>query len=151
MGVFPPNTKEILQGVRRADWNTEKHHDETPLRKLIYTSSSSLSTTAGTRWYAPCNGEFVSIRFNVTAIGATNTDLDMLLNGNSVFIGAGAGVLRPQLFLAEAPTNRYSRKFYVFDRGTFAEDDYVQFQLNATGGATGPMVVTVEWKEVIDT
>lgn len=99
--------------------------------------NDTLTTTVGTRWYPPFSGSITAVTLNIAATGASDTTCDLLINGTSVFT---TGFTIPTIIAGKL----YS--FFATPNSSgfsFENNDYLQFQIVATGSATGPLVATL--------
>lgn len=117
--------------------NVQAHLAQHSPRILIYTSTSTLTTSVGTPLYPTFPGYLTGIRLNVAGAPSSTLTCDLLLNGSSMFT---SGDTKPTI--ASGALFGYKR---VTGKTHWGIDDYLQVQLTATGSATGPMVVTMEY------
>jgi hypothetical protein len=102
---------------------------------IIWTSKATLAVEDGTPIYFPRGGSITLIQANVTGApsgGALTFDLE--LDGTSVFDSV--------MSIADGETRS---RYKLVNRPDFNEDTKWQFAITAVSGATGPLVVTVEY------
>jgi hypothetical protein len=111
-------------------------------KKLHYTSKATLDTNAGGPLYPPYSGALKWVSASVDGAPTTgNLTYDVLLNGNSVFETAAKPTI-PQGqkwgYTAVPLAPHFSRD----------NRDYIQVQVTAINGATGPIRVTLGFREM---
>src|SRR5207244_1433012 len=108
--------------------------------ELIYTSTKTLTTNAGTPLYPVLPGRLIAVKLNVAGSPTSSTlTCDVLLNGTSMFSSLDT---KPTIPAGQA----YGYKQIVSaQHWTPDNNDYLQVQLTAVGGATGPLVAILEY------
>jgi hypothetical protein len=114
--------------------NENAHFAQHAPSTIVYTSKATLDTNAGTKLRLPRGGQITRVAAKVQTTGATDLTFNIYIDTISVTdsdvrILAGETVAR----------------FIIVKRPNFNQDSVFQVQLSATGGATGPLVVSVEY------
>jgi len=114
--------------------NEKAHFEQHTPHVMVWNSKRILTTSLGTPWYHPTGGQITSIYANITGVGSTATTLDFYIDGvavtdSSISITAGDLISKPR----------------IIKRADFQPTSKLQVQLSATGSATGPLVLTIEY------
>lgn len=139
--LFPRDLRDTLDWARLSPpvnyGSHEQRHADNP---LVYTSTTTLTTTAGTPLCPPFPGYITGVRGNVvSAPSGANLTFDILLNTFSIFSGGYPTI--------------YDGKTHgpiVYPRNThWRLDDTMQVQIVNIGGATGPLVVHIMFESLV--
>jgi hypothetical protein len=129
------------------EFNIQAHREAHLPRIMVYSSKATLSTTASSPIYPPRGGRIAAVHGNVTGTGASDTTIDVLIGGSSIF-PAAAGY--PTIVAGQMSTGLSGGDLFDEPRipgdpdALFRAFEKVQIQLIATGGATGPIHVQME-------
>ena len=107
----------------------------TQARTLIYTSLADL--TVVTPFYPMFNGRVVGIRINVSGAPTSTFTADLLFDGNSIFPSSAKPTIASGVL--------FGYRSFVPDRASFQYDTKMLPEIEAAGGATGPMVMAIEY------
>ena len=119
--------------------NRRAHRRSHAPSSIIYTSTATLSTTAGSPFYPLRAGRLTGIRANVAgAPSSSDLTFDVLFDGNSIFHTSNKPTV-PQSVL-------FGYRSFQYDRLSWQPDTKVQVQITTIGGATGPLVVEFEYE-----
>lgn len=113
--------------------------DVDTLPSYTWQSARALVPSTGHRLYADRPGSIVYCRAERSAGDGTSTaTLDVLKNGSSIFTANAKPSVDAGEFLGpeRAP-----------DTTTFVKGDYFEIEIEATGGGTGPLRVTIRFQE----
>ena len=128
--------KEALAGLSPDYLVSESAHDKLHgPPPIIWTSKATLAVEDGTPIYFPRGGIITRVRANVAAApsgGSLTFTLEL----------DGTAVTESDFSIASGETQS---RYKIVTRPNFSEDTKWQFSITAVNGATGPLVVTVEY------
>jgi hypothetical protein len=116
--------------------NATAHEDAHGVRVLMYTSTATLTTTAGTEIYAPFGGELSWVSASVKTAPTSTMTIDVLLDGSSVFSSGGISIPTSQKHGYRTPVDKLGILPIYSDDPT-----PIKVQITNVAGATGPMIV----------
>lgn len=100
-------------------------------------SKQALAVETGSRFYTDRDGTIDYIRAERSSgDGASTATLDVLKNGTSIFPTATKPTVAAGSFLGPER---------VPDTVAFVKGDYLQVEIEATGGGTGPLRLTIHF------
>lgn len=116
------------------------HFRQHKTKTLVYTSKATLDTNAGTAYVVPRTMRIVGIALNVAGAPSSTLTCDILIDGASIFESASS---KPQIASSDTASDYKSFP----DRLVVPAGSALKVQLTATGSATGPMVVKIEYRD----
>ena len=134
---YPKDLKNFFfnasEGARAVNKNV--HFAQHSPRTLLYTSTITITTSAGTPWVPTFPGQIVSVRLNVTSAPTGILTAALLINSIS-------------RATATIPSGSLSG-FTAWPEGiAFALDDSIQWQITTINAAGGPLVAQAQyWPE----
>lgn len=111
------------------------------LNKLsyIWQSESPVQAITHKRFYVDRAGSILEVRPNVVSGDGTGTmTLDVLKNGTSIY---------PSATKPNVTAGNYVNGSFTPDTLTFADGDYFEIQVTATGSTTGPVRLVIKFME----
>jgi len=122
----------ILPGI-----NKTAHRYHHSYLTLVYTTTKTLNTTAGSPLNPPFAGRMASVRANCSTAPTTGLVYDILADGVSMFHTSTKPTIPTGLLIGNA---------FTPDRRSFQVDTKLQIQVTTVGGAGGPLEVTLEFE-----
>ena len=136
------------RGGRHDSFNTEAHADHHLPRILVYTGTSTISTSASCPIYPPRGGRIVSVHLNVNGTAPSGAALtcDVLLAGATIFASDLPSIAVGEMTSGTTGTgNLYDEPRHPGDNlAVFRAFDKLQVQCTAVSSAVGPLVVQLE-------
>lgn len=122
-------TRDLAKRWRDAGQTVNKraHAKLHQARVMVYSSTKTLSTAAGTNMTAPFAGGITAVRISVATAPSSTMSANLLING----------VAAATATLASGSTTGYRAFPSILH---FAQDDTIAWQITATGSAGGPMI-----------
>ncbi len=107
-------------------------------KKLLFTSASTLDTTIQPAFYPTWNARVSFVALSVVTAPTTTLTCDVLLNGASMFSGKtdGAAESLPTIPAGQNWGYKYPP---TVSRWSADNQDFIQVQVTAVGGAGGPL------------
>ena len=138
--LYPHGVLEYIRQDRQVpDFDFRQHEQVHAPKVLVYTSTATITTTAGSRLYPIRPGRLIRAQVNVQTAPTSTMTWTLLKNGTSVF------TTNPTLSNESGSFPVVDDPVEYIDNADFLVSDYFQFQVTTVGGAGGPLVGVLEY------
>jgi len=130
--------RDFYREGRSRAWNHQAHIDDRDgqhIGHLIYTSAATLSTDTGSPFYPTFGGRVIGFRANVKTAPTSTFQVNVLLDGNTMFNGDYIEIASGSTYGYKKPPND---KIYLYP------DKKLEVDIQTVAAAVGPLVLDIE-------